>query len=128
MRILAESGLNWNLINQECQSQSAASGVPWEDALYQKLLDLKEKYHIESPIEKLLRASAEKKLIGITLIGEIEKENNTVKSIAQSIKEPHSFIRKELERLVYEGIIKVDKSHRPHKFHLNTNHKKADYC
>ncbi len=120
MRILAESGLDWNIIHQECQNQSTSSGRLWDDALYQKLLDLKEKYHIESPIEKLLRASAEKKLISITLIGEIEKGNNTVQSITQSIKEPQSFIRKELERLVDEGIIKVDKSQRPHKFHLNT--------
>jgi type I site-specific restriction-modification system R (restriction) subunit len=40
---LKKAGLNWELINQECQSQSAASGVPWEDALYQNLLDLKTK-------------------------------------------------------------------------------------
>ena len=128
MRILAESGMNWNIINQECQSQSDASGVPWEDALYQNLLDLKAKYNIESPIEKTLRTAAERKIIETTLLRQIEKGNNTVKSIVQSIKEPHSFIRKELERLVSEGIIKVDKSHRPHKFHLNTNHKKVDYC
>ena len=120
MRILAESGLDWNIIHQECQNQSTSSGRLWDDALYQKLLDLREKHHIESPIEKLLRASAEKKLISITLIGEIEKGNNTVQSITQSIKEPQSFIRKELERLVDEGIIKVDKTQRPHKFHLNT--------
>jgi len=36
MRILAESGLNWDLINQECQSQSTASGIPWEDATLPK--------------------------------------------------------------------------------------------
>jgi hypothetical protein len=126
MRILAETGLNWNIINQECQSQSEASGVPWEDALYQNILTLKAKYKIESPIEKPLRTAAERKIIEITLLRQIEKGNNTVKSIAQSIKEPHSFIRKEIERLVYAGIIKADKSHRPHKFHLNTNHKKAD--
>ena len=96
------------------------SGRIWEDALYQKLLDLKEKYHIESPIEKLLRDSAEKKLITITLLGEIKKRNNTIKSIAQAIKEPHSFVRKELERLVDEDLIKVDKSRKPHKFQINT--------
>jgi hypothetical protein len=120
MRILAESGLNWKTINEECKNQSASSGRIWEDALYQKLLDLKEKYHIESPIEKLLQDSAEKKLITITLVGEIKKGNNTIKSIAQAIKEPQSFVRKQLQRLVEEDIAKGDKSSKPHKFQIKT--------
>jgi hypothetical protein len=116
MRILAESGLNWNIINQECQSQSDASGVSCEDALYQNLLDLKTKYKIESPIEKPLRTVAEKKIIQTTLLREIEKGNSTVKSIAQKIKEPQSFVRTELNRLANKGLITIDKAHKPHKF------------
>ena len=119
MRILAESGLQWDIINQECQSQSAASGRIWEDALYQKLIDLKAKHHIESSIEKLLRDSAEKKLITITLLEEIKEGHITIKGIAQAIKEPQGFVRKELERLANEGIVKVDKSQKPHKFKIN---------
>ena len=119
MRILAESGLQWDIINQECQSQSAASGRIWEDTLYQKLIDLKAKHHIESPIEKLLRDSAEKKLITITLLEEIKEGHITIKGIAQAIKEPQGFVRKELERLANEGIVKVDKSQKPHKFKIN---------
>jgi hypothetical protein len=34
MRLLAESGLNWKTIQQECQNQSTLSGVLWESALY----------------------------------------------------------------------------------------------
>jgi hypothetical protein len=45
IRVLAESGLNWKTIIDECQNQSTSSGCIWENALYQKLLDLKEKYH-----------------------------------------------------------------------------------
>lgn len=120
MRMLAESTLTWSIINQECQNQSAASGRIWEDALYQKLRDLKIKHNIESPIEKLLRDRAEKKLVAITLINEIKKGNNTIKSIAQEIKEPQNFVRKELYRLVNEDIIKVDKTQKPHKFQLKT--------
>ena len=119
MRLLAESGLDWKTIYQECRNQSASSGVLWEDALYQNLLDLRKKHHIESPIEKLLRTAAERKLIEITLMGEIQKGNNTVKSIAQRIKETQSFVRTELNRLTNKGLITVDKSHRPHKFCLN---------
>jgi len=121
MRILAESGLNWDVINQECQSQSTASEIPWEDALYQNLLDLKAKYSIESPIEKTLRKAAEKKIIETTLIREIEKGNGTIKSIAQKIKEPQSFIRTELKRLANKRLIIVDKTHKPHKFYINEN-------
>jgi len=121
MRLLAESGLDWKTIYQECRSQSASSGVLWEDALYQNLLDLREKHYIESPIEKLLRTAGERKLIEITLIGEIQKGNNTVKSIAQRIKETQSFVRTELNRLTNKGLITVNKSHRPHKFYLNKN-------
>ena len=63
MRILAQSGLKWETISQECKSQSEISGVCWEDALYQNLMDLKAKYSIESPIEKSLRKAAERKLL-----------------------------------------------------------------
>ena len=124
MRLLAESGLDWKIIVQECQNQSTFSGRLWENALLQKLLDLREKHHIVSPIEKLLRTGTEKKLIDITLIEEIKKENNTIKSIAQAIKEPQSFVRKELKRLAEEDLVKVDKSHRPHKFYLNARNTK----
>ena len=118
MRILAQSGLNWEIISQECKSQSEVSGVCWEDALYQNLMDLKAKYSIESPIEKPLRKAAEQKIIETTLIRQIQKGNHTVQSIAQEIKEPQSFIREELKRLADKGLITIDKSSKPHKFLL----------
>jgi hypothetical protein len=81
MRLLAESGLNWKVIEQECRNQSVSSGRLWENALYQRLIDLKDKHKIKSPIEKSLRATLEEKLIEITLMEAIEKGNNTVKII-----------------------------------------------
>jgi len=93
MRILAQSGLNWTVISQECKSQSEVSGVCWEDALYQNLIDLKAKYSIESPIEKPLRKVAERKIIETTLLRQIQKGNHAVKSIAKEVKEPPNFIR-----------------------------------
>lgn len=119
MRILAQSGLDWEIISQECKNQSQASGVCWEDALYQNLLDLKAKYSIVSPIEKPLRVTAERKIIETTLLKQIEKGNNTVKSIAQEIKEPQNFIRTELKRLADKRLTTIDRSSRPHKFFLN---------
>jgi hypothetical protein len=124
MRVLAESGLNWDLINQECQSQSTASGLPWEDALYQNLLALKTKYGIEAPIEKTLRKTAERKLIETTLLKEIEKGNNTIKDIARKINEPSSFIRAELKKLASQKLITIDKTHKPHKFYIHKSQPK----
>jgi hypothetical protein len=120
MRLLAESGLNWNIIDQECQNQSKLTGRLWENALYQKLVGLREKHHIESPIEKALRKRAEEKLIKITLIEEIKKGNNTVKAISKAIKEPERFVRQSLNKLATKRIIKIDKTHRPYRYILDT--------
>jgi hypothetical protein len=126
MGILAQSGLDWDVINQECKSQSETSGVSWEDALYQNLIDLKAKYSIESPIEKPLRIVAERKIIETTLLKQIERGNNTIKSIAQEIKEPQNFIRTELKQLANKGLITIDKSNKPHKFFLNKKPPKSN--
>jgi hypothetical protein len=99
-RILAQSGLKWETIAQECKSQSQVSGLCWEDALSQNLQALKEKFSIESPIEKTLRKTAERKIIEISLLGQIQKGNNTISGIAQAIQEPESFVRIELNRFV----------------------------
>jgi hypothetical protein len=117
-RILAQSGLNWETITKECKSQSQESGVCWEDALYQNLQYLKEKYGIEAPIEKALRKTAERKIIEATLLGQIEKGNNTVSGIAKAIGESTNFVRDELYKLIGRRIVEVDKSSKPHKFLL----------
>ena len=85
MRILAESGLDWNIINRECRKQSESSKVSWEYALHQKLLKLKARYNIQSPIEKSLEIAAERRIVETMLITQLQRGNNTVKSIAQQI-------------------------------------------
>jgi len=119
MRLLAESGLNWKTIEQECHNQSVSSGRLWENALYERLIDLKTKHKIESPIEKSLKATLEEKLIEITLTEAIKKGNNTVKTISQASNQPEHFIRESLKKMEKKGRIRVDKSSRPHKFTLN---------
>lgn len=119
IRILAQSGLNWETIAQECKNQSQQTGLCWEDALYQNLQDLKTKYGIEAPIEKALRKTAEQKIIEVTLLGQIEKGNNTVSGIAKAIGEAPNFVRVELQKLVFKGLAEVDKSGKPHKFRLS---------
>ena len=119
--ILARSGLDWDVIHQECKSQSEVSGVCWEGALYQNLIGLKEKYGIESPIEKPLRIAAQQKMMEKTLIQQIQRGNNTIKSIAQEIMMPRGYVGAELNRLANKGLITIDKSERLHKFFLNDN-------
>lgn len=115
---LAQSGLSWGIIQAECKNQSEASSNCWEDALHQNLLDLKEKYGIEAPIEKSLKITAQRKLVEKALVSQIEKGNNTVRTIAQGLDESPSFIRAELKRLVNKDLIAIDESEKPHKFTL----------
>ncbi len=116
--VLARSGLNWDVISQECRDQSELSGICWEDSLYQTLLDLKEKYRITSLIEKPLRIAAQQKLMEKTLLGQIRSGNNTIGDIAKEMKMARGFVSKELNRLVINGVITIDKSERPYKFSL----------
>jgi hypothetical protein len=116
---LAQSGLNWDIIREECRCQSKVTGYCWEDALYQSLIGLKEKYGISSPIENELRKVAEHKIIEMTLINEIEKGNNTVASIVQAINEPDGFVRTALNGLVNNGLITIEASKKPYKYFLN---------
>ena len=118
MRVLAESGLNWEIIKRECQKQSLSTGILWENALYQKLLDLKSKYGIKSPLEKQLKKIAEEKMAEIAILEEIKKGNTTVKTISTSLKLSELFIRQSLEKMEKKGLIKVDKSTRPYKLTL----------
>jgi hypothetical protein len=121
MRILSESGLDWKLISKECQMQSAMAGVPWEMALSQNLQDLNQRYHIDSPIAKEIRRVAEEKLEILsreTWLKEIANGNNTVKGIAEKIRQPQSFVRAELKRLEKEKLILGDKNHKPLKFYI----------
>ncbi|MDR1991890.1 MAG: hypothetical protein LBQ98_00050 [Nitrososphaerota archaeon] len=67
-RILAQSGLNWEIIVQECKNQSQTSNICWEDALYQTLQDLKTKHNIEAPIGKTLRKTAQQKITETALL------------------------------------------------------------
>lgn len=119
MRFLAESGLDWKIIEKECYNQSTSSGRLWENALYERLIDLKKKYKIESPIEKSLRATLEEKMIEMVLTKVIRQGNNTIKLISQAINEPSYFVRKSLKKLEEKGLVRIDKAQRPHRFILN---------
>lgn len=118
MRLLAESGLDWEVVEQECRNQSVLSGRMWENALYQSLVELREKHKIRSPIEKTLKKIVEERLTEDALTRAIKEGNATVAMISQVTRLPEYFIRKSVEKMDKKGLLRVDRSKRPHKLIL----------
>jgi len=121
MRVIGESGLDWDVVFEECLYQSKISGRLWETALYANLVDLREIHGIRSPIEKRLRRRAEAKLVEINIVDAVREGKNVVKEIANEINESERFVRRSLNGLVESGILKPDKSRRPFRYFLGKN-------
>lgn len=118
MRLLAESGLDWQVIKNECVYQSNTSGRLWEDALLQNLIDLRERYNIRSPIEKKLRKIAEEKLSEDFMVKSIAAGLTTIKSISQAKNLPDYIVREYARKMEEKGLLKFDKMSRPYKLSL----------
>lgn len=118
MRVIAESGLDWDVVFEECLYQSKTSGRLWENALYANLVDLREVHGIKSPIENRLRQRAEAKLVEMNIVDAIRQGKNVVKEISNEINEPEWFVRRTLDELVENRILKADKSRRPFRYLL----------
>jgi hypothetical protein len=114
MRLLAESSLEWQIIEKECINQSDKTGVLWEGALLQNLVELREKYSIRSPIEKTLRRVAEEKLGEDLIVDSISNGLKTIKSIALAKDLPYHVVRDYARKMEEKGIITFDKTHRPY--------------
>lgn len=118
MRLLAESGLDWKVIEQECRNQSVLSGRLWENALYENLVELREKHEIRSPIEKTLKKIVEERLTEAALIRAVKEGNSTIKMISETTKLPEYFVRKSAQKMVKKELLRIDRSKRPHKLIL----------
>jgi hypothetical protein len=98
MRVLAEVGLNWRTIEQECVSQKGSG--QWAYMLGTKLLELRAKSGIESPIIKKLMDHADLDLLTHVFGNVIGRGNSTFNEIAQAIDEKYrysaSWTRKQL--------------------------------
>ncbi len=64
MELIARTDIDYNLVLNECVEQSKGDprGNIWESSLYEKCVELKEKYGIEVPILKKLRKISERKM------------------------------------------------------------------
>jgi hypothetical protein len=118
MRMLAESGLDWQVIKDECVYQSNTSGRLWEDALVQNLIDLRERYGIKSPIETELRKIAEDKLIEDFMVKSVAAGLTTIKSISQAKNLPYYLVRECAIKLEEKGLLKFNKKTRPYTLSL----------
>jgi hypothetical protein len=122
MRIVAESGMNWNHVKTECQGQASRTGRVWEDALCQQLIELRERMGITAPIEKSICEIADQKILENWIMQKVGAGINTVKDLARTAHERESVIRKATSRLIHKGNLRVDRSTKTHRFGLPKHH------
>jgi hypothetical protein len=118
MRLLAESGLDWEVIRQECRNQSVSSGRLWENALLQNLVDLRDKHKIRSPIERTLERIVEERFTEDALIEAVKQGCTTVRMISEITQLPERLIRETANKMEKKGVLSIDRSERPYKFVL----------
>ena len=118
MGIVAESGLNWDAVEKECRFQASHSVVVWEDALCNRLMELREKRGIASPIEKMICRIADQKILEAWITRKVREGINTVRGLASESGEPDRTIREAIGRLARRKIITVNRSIRPYRFML----------
>ena len=119
MRLLAESKVDWKIVENECHNQSNRSDQLWENALYGNLVDLREKYKIRSPIEKNLKKVIEEKLDEETILKALEAGKKNVASISKSTEIPEYIIRSYVAKLEKKEKIFVNRTKRPYSINLN---------
>jgi len=122
MRILVEGGIDWNTVKEECLLQEKRR--IWEDLLVNRLMELKERYGIESPIVRDLMESADLELARRVFTRIIEEGDETLAQIAEAVKERYgyskSWTRKVLRELTEKGVISRKKVGRSYMYSNRT--------
>lgn len=77
MSLLAKSGIDYNLVFDECKKQTEENtkGDIWEGSLNEKLLELESQYRIFVPFRKRLEKIAEEKMLVADIIGVLQVED-----------------------------------------------------
>lgn len=121
LRVLAEHGVNWLTIEDECLSQRD-SGI-WAYRLYSKLLELRKNYGIESPILKRLRDHSDLELMKSLFCEVIGNQKMSFEEIARIINDrarySSSWTRSQLRILVTSGVVKVERKNRRNYYYLS---------
>jgi len=120
MRILAEGGLDWRTVENECLSQKRSGR--WAYMLGTKLLELRAKYAISPPITRKLMEHADIDLLAYTFGRFISEGKETFKEISKSIKEKYqysdSWTRKQLHILIKNEVIGLRIEGRRHIYYM----------
>jgi len=120
MRILAEVGLNWQTVKSECLSQKKSGR--WAYMLGTKLLELRAKFGISSPITKTLLEHSDIDLLTYVFGRILNEGKSTFREIAQAIREKYqysdSWIRKQLRILIKNKVIGVRSKGRRHIYYM----------
>ncbi len=118
MRILAEARIDWDIVKEECLLQEKRR--VWEDFLASKLLQLRERYGIESPIIKDLMKAADFQLVKIVFTEIMRGDNHTFAEIANAVKKKYGYSRswtwRKLKELVEKGAIKRERMGRAYSY------------
>ena len=111
MRILAEVGLEWKTIETECLSQTPSGR--WAYMLGTKLMELRQKHGIVSPIIKTLMAHANMDLLVYAFRNVLGSQQMEFKEIARGIDEKYgykdSWTRKQLALLTTKRLVQRSK-------------------
>lgn len=77
MSLLAESGIDYDIVFDECkrQSESDNRGNIWEASLNEKLKELESSYGVRVPFRKALEKIAEEKMIGLNIVKVLQIES-----------------------------------------------------
>lgn len=120
LRILSESGIDWQTIEEECLSQRE-SGT-WAHMLWDRLLELRNKYGIRSPIIKSLKDHSNLELLKKGFTDIIGERTMTFTEISNIIKDRYeyspSWTRQQLKTLVEEGILEIYREGRRHIYRI----------
>lgn len=106
MRVVAESGIDWDLVLNECKLQSDKSGIIWETGLYDKVRDLRLAYGIRAPFERQVREIAEDKMMEARILKALKNGKTKVREIAREVGFSDAVIRAELKKLIEKGKVK----------------------
>lgn len=118
MKILVESGVNWDVIYDECQKQSGYK--IWEAFLLVKLDELQEKYGIQVPIYQKLYRLTEHRLITETILSFIE-DGKIYREISEYIQTKYdcsdSWIRKHISMMIKEEVLMRKRMNRTYLYY-----------
>lgn len=121
MSVLAAGGLEWEVIKEECLSQEKKK--IWESFLADRLVELKERYGVDSPILRDLWKSADLELLKVVFTRIIKEEgDDTVDQIADTVKKRYryseSWTRRMLKNLVQKGVLEAERQGRVYRYRV----------